>query len=190
MRISFLFTLLLFGSILLYAQDYTQEVSKSSPYGQPHPDAPDAIKDWEELIGTCICKSVTRIDATTWGDTLSMTWKWQYILNGWGVQDHALKSDGTHGGSIRQFIPDSAKWYVHYYSNVGPTPVLPAWSGTRNGDRIVLYNRQKAPNGMDGFYRITFSDIKPTGFNWEGDWISIDQSIVYPTWRIYCKKEG
>jgi len=53
---------------------------------------------------------------------------------------------------------------------------------------MVLYKEQKAPNGMAGFYKITFSEMTEDGFKWSGDWVNPDESIVYPTWKIECIK--
>lgn len=172
----------------VHAQSFEYDANTQFPYGRPNPEAPEQIKDWDELVGTCACKSLTRTSQTEWTDTVAMVWRWKYIMNGWGVQDETLGSNGIHAGSIRQFNPDSSKWYVHYYQSGSPTSTLSAWSGNREEDRIVLFKPQKAPNGMEGFYRITFSDIKKSGFNWAGEWVNPDQSIVYPTFRIYCQK--
>lgn len=168
---------------------YQYEPNDQYPYGRPNPDAPSEIRDFEGMIGNCDCKSVSRISPTEWADTVRMSWTFKYIMNGWGVQDESLKSDGGYSGSIRQFNPDSSKWYVHYYTNKAATPVLSAWEGNlgEDGD-IVLYNEQKAPNGMEGYFRITFKDITPTGFNWLGEWVDKSESIIYPTWRIFCRK--
>jgi len=89
-----------------------------------------------------------------------MIWRWKYIMNGFGVQDETLKADGKHSGSIRQFSQDSFKWFAPYYSSARITPVLSAWSGNKNEkEDIILYKPQQTPNGMEGFYKITFSDI-------------------------------
>ncbi|MCG2589455.1 hypothetical protein [Rhodohalobacter sulfatireducens] len=37
--------------------------------------------------------------------------------------------------------------------------------------------------------RLTFSNISKDGFDWAGDWVNKDESILYPFWRIYCTKE-
>ncbi len=160
----------------------------ANPYGKLNPDAPKEVADYAPLIGTCDCISTSRNQDGSWADSQNMTWKWSYIMNGTAVQDETLKEDGSHSGSIRQFIADSSKWYVHYYSNRGPTTVLPAWEGGKRGDSIVLYREQQAPNGMDGYYRITFSEMKETGFKWLGEWVDRTEKIRYPTWKIDCKK--
>lgn len=165
------------------------EASDQHPYGQPNPEAPPEIKDFSLLIGTCDCESTQRIDKDHWSDTTAMIWRFKYIMNGMAIQDETLKEDGKHSGSIRQYIADSSKWYVHYYSSAKPLPSLPTWEGGKveNGN-IVLLKDTKAPNGIDGDYRIIFSNISENGFDWHGEWVSKDGSYVYPTWKITCDK--
>jgi len=173
----------------IYCQgSYDYEPSKEYPYGQPHPDAPTAVADFEPMIGKSECKSESRKQDGTWNEPVDMYWTFKYILNGHGVQDETLKADGRHSGSIRQYIADSARWYVHYYSNGSPSIVLPVWEGNKEEGKIVLYRDQKAPNGTDGYYRLTFSDFTEKGYNWVGAWVSKDESVVYPTWKISCTK--
>ncbi len=185
--------ILLFITYLLVAtishSQYLYEPTEKYPYGQLNPEAPKETADFAPLIGTCRCKSVARLDPNTWADTVMMDWTYKYIMNGMAVQDQTLKEDGSHSGSIRQYNADSARWFVHYYASATPTPVLSAWEGNVNekGD-IVLYKDQTAPNGMKGFYKITFSEITALGFNWTGAWVNKSETIIYPTWRIFCVK--
>lgn len=176
-------------ALQLNAQKYPYAPTAEHPYGQPNPKAPKELRDFEEMIGTCQCKSISRIDQNTWGDTVQMTWTFKYIMNGMAVQDETYKSDGLHSGSIRQFSSDSSRWYVHYYSNSSVAPVLGAWEGNRAGDKIILYREQDAPNGLEGFYKLTFFDITNKGYNWLGEWVDKQESFSYPTWKIFCQKE-
>ena len=176
------------GGFLL-AQTYSNEPSKEFSYGRPHPDAPKEMADYEPMIGECECKSVSRIDQNTWADTVSMTWTFKYIMDGWGVQDMTLKSDGAHSGSIRVFNADSARWYVHYYSNKGFTSPLSTWEGNRIDNKIVLYKDSPAPNGTPGDYRLTFFNFSKNGYSWVGEWVDKAETIVYPTWKIFCKRK-
>jgi ketosteroid isomerase-like protein len=168
---------------------YSFEPSPEHPFGLPHPAAPAEVADWANLIGECNCQSVSRNPDGSWGDTIPMIWRFKYIMNGWAVQDETLKADGRHSGSIRQFIADSSRWFVHYYSSTGTAATLPAWEGTRqeNG-KIILYRNQQAPNGMEGKYKITFSNISPEGFDWLGEWVDKAETFSSPTWRISCTK--
>ncbi|NNJ89803.1 MAG: DUF4440 domain-containing protein [Eudoraea sp.] len=189
MKTNYIAILLLCFTQYAMAQ-YAFDPSPEHPYGLPNPDAPKELLDFAPLIGECNCASVSRNSDQSWGEPVDMIWRFKYIMNGYGVQDETLKADGKHSGSIRQFVKDSTRWYVHYYSSGAPSTILPAWEGNKaeNGD-IVLYREQKAPNGLDGFYKITFSEIDASGFKWLGEWASPDESFSYPTWKIDCKKK-
>lgn len=185
------FILLFFCPILFFAQNSDlYNASSDNPFGIINPDAPTQVADYEKLIGECDCLSSTKNKDNTWSQPQKMTWTFKYIMNGMAVQDESHKEDGSQSGSIRQFVKDSLKWYVHWYSTTSPTTQLSTWEGTKNGDDIVLYKPQKAPNGMDGFYRLSFKNISETGFNWIGEWVDASESVVFPTWKIDCKKRS
>ena len=188
MKIIYLLILLPFSTFISAQYDF--EPSADHPYGLPNPQAPKELMDFAPLIGICNCTSEVRNQDQSWSEPQDMMWKFKYIMNGMAIQDETLKADGSHSGSIRQFISDSARWYVHYYSSGTPTATLPTWEGSKTeDDKIVLYRDQKAPNGMDGSFRLSFYDIDPSGFKWIGEWVDTSESIVYPTWRIDCTKE-
>lgn len=182
--------LLLFSLVPLFGiSQYAYEASADHPFGLPNPEAPKELLDFAPMIGECDCKSQTRNQDQTWAAPVDMLWRFKYIMNGMGVQDETLKADGKHSGSIRQFIPDSTRWFVHYYSSGSPSTVLPVWEGNKTQEgKIILYRDQKAPNGMDGFFRLTFYDMTEKGFKWVGEWTDKAEKIVFPTWKIDCKK--
>ena len=151
---------------------YNYTSSNTYPFGKANPEAPEQIKDYASIIGASKCTSENRNPDGSWNAPVNMTWTWRYILNGMGVQDETLKADGKHSGSIRQFIADSTKWYVHYYSSGSPTTQLSTWEGVKTEEnKIVLYKDQKAPNGTEGYSRLTFYDINESGYKWVGEWI-------------------
>lgn len=147
------------------------------------------IKDFQPMMGTCECKSYNKNQDGSWAAAVDMTWEFKYIMNGMSVQDQTLKADGKHSGSIRQFNSEQETWYVHYYSSASAPAQLSTWHGGKKGSEIILYRDQKAPNGMDGKYKITFHDISDTGFNWLGEWVNADESFKFPTWKITCKRK-
>lgn len=170
---------------------YKFDVSIKNPYGKYNPKAPKQVKDYQDLIGKCNCTSESRKPDGTWTKPVKMTWEWRYIMNGTAIQDMTLKEDGSHSGSIRQYNKDSLNWYVHYYSSKAATPKLRTWSGNKTMDgKIVLYMDQKAPNGTDGFSRLTFYDINKKGYKWIGEWVDKTEKVKFPFWKITCIKKG
>jgi hypothetical protein len=190
-KLKFPFYLMLLLFTLAYSINIeAQNSPKKYKYGTINPLAPKQVEDYAPIIGKCNCKSVSRNQDGLWGDTVLMTWTFRYIMDGMAVQDETIKDDGRHSGSIRQYNPDSSKWYVHYYSSAAAPGTLPAWEGgTNENGNIVLYNKQKAPNGTEGFFKITFSDMTNKGFNWVGEWVNINETFSYQTWKIFCQKE-
>lgn len=183
-----IFILSLLMSFTAFAQ-YDYEPSKEFPYGKPNPASPEQIKDYEPMIGECHCKSISRKQDGTWNEAIDMIWRFKYIMNGMAVQDETLKVDGAHSGSIRQFNADSSKWYVHYYASKGIPKTLPAWEGKKENGKIILYKKQNAPNGAEGFYRLTFYDINDSGYKWIGEWVDKTETVVFPTWKINCIRQ-
>lgn len=180
--------ILLFPFALMAQVSGPYNASAAHPYGKLNPEAPAETADYAPMIGTCDCTSSTRNPDRSWSEPQKMTWTFKYTMNGTAVRDDSVKEDGSHSGSIRQFVADSSKWYVHWYSNTSPATTLPTWEGSKRGDSIVLYRDQKAPNGMDGFFRLTFKNISDDGFNWIGEWVDPTESFVFPTWKINCVK--
>ena len=184
-----IFTLLLSVSIISgVAQDKSYEPSDEFPYGRPNPNVPAEFLDFSPMIGTCDCKSVQRNPDNTWADTLNAVWQFKYILNGWAIQDETWLENKTNSSSIRQFNPDSAAWFVTFYSSNFANPTPPTWKGAKENDDIVLNLPQKAPNGMDGSSRLTFYEISDKGFRWKGEWVSTDGQFVFPFWTLDCVK--
>ena len=140
------------------------------------------------MIGVSECSSSNRNPDGTWNNPIPMQWKFKYIMDGMAVQDETLKSDGVHSGSIRQYNIDSARWYVHYYTNASANPTLSTWEGNLTAGKIILTMPQPAPNGVEGYSRLTFYEMSPQAFTWIGEWVSKDESIVYPFWKIECTK--
>lgn len=185
------FLIILLFPITFLAQSAKEyDVSTENPFGKLNPEAPEETGDFGPMIGTCDCTSTKRKADQSWAAPQKMIWTFKYIMNGRAVQDESLKEDGSHSGSIRQFIADSSKWYVHWYTNKTPSTVLPIWQGGKRGDSIVLYREQKAPNGMDGFFRLTFNDITENGFNRIGEWVNTSETFSFPTWKIHCIKRN
>ena len=113
----FLFINLVLLCVLSAFGQYEYDVSKDYPFGRANPEAPQQVKDFEPMIGECDCISVLRKQDGTWAEEEEMLWRFKYILNGMGIQDESFRKDGSYSGSVRQYIADSSRWYVHWYSS-------------------------------------------------------------------------
>ena len=185
-----LLILIIFSNQIIAQSEPSMEFEPSAdhPFGKMNPNAPKELADFAPMIGICDCISENRNPDGTWQEPLKMVWKFKYIMNGNAVQDETFRENGFYAGSIRQFNPDSLSWYVHYYSSKSVNPKLSSWAGGKKEDNIVLSMPQKAPNGMDGFSRLTFYDISEKGFKWKGEWVDTAGQITYPFWKIDCAK--
>ncbi len=158
------------------------------PFGRPNPGAPPQILDFDPMIGICDCRSVQRNPDGTWQDTLAMVWQFKYIMNGNAVQDETWIANGRTATSIRRFQADSLRWIVSYYGSGTVTNAAGIWMGSKKGSTIVLKMPQKSPGGQDGINRLTFFEISEKGFQWKGEWIDPNETIIYPFWSIECWK--
>lgn len=185
----FLMSINIMGMAQSSLESYVYEPTKDHPFGRLNPEAPPQTADFGPMIGLSDCKSLTRNANGEWlKDTVDVIWRYKYILNGMAVQDETLKEDGIHTSSIRQYDKSAKKWYVTFFSSAVPSASPGTWKGEKKDNEIILYNEQKAPNGTDGFYKITFHDISEKGFNWKGEWVDPTESFSFPTWLLFCTK--
>lgn len=185
----FLFLTFLTGLSAQISPERTQyEPSPKQPFGLPSPEMKDALKDFSPMIGLCDCKSVNRNPDGTWQDTVNINWSFKYILNGTAIQDETWKEDDKYTTSIRQFNTDSLKWVVTFFGSSPKSWKPGIWVGDKQGENIILYKDQKAPNGLEGVSRLTFYDITDHGYKWIGEWVDKAGTITYPFWTINCRK--
>jgi hypothetical protein len=183
------FVMLLFGTLQGQSVSKEYEPSMDYPYGRLNPNAAIQIADYKEMIGSCECRSTRRNADQSWQDPLDMIWEFKYILNGTAVQDEVWRENELYATSIRQYQADSARWVVTYFSYPAVSTSPGIWQGNRLEEEIVLKMPQKAPNGMAGFSQLTFYDISNEGFKWKGEWVDKSNTVVFPFWKIDCKKK-
>ena len=193
-----LLILLFFYTAYLQAQGTTtfpetwflNEVSNDNPYGKLNSGSIAPPADFDKLIGDCDCKSVRALPNGKWSDSVSLKWKWKYIMNGNAVQDEGWYGDEKNPSyftSVRVFNNTKKEWYVSYFTpNMLLTPDI--WTGKKEGDQIILKGEIKTPNGKL-LSMLIFSEISPNGFNWEGKILSDKNDTVGKSfWKISCKK--
>lgn len=162
-------------------------ISKENPYGKYNPKAATEIQDYKDLIGLCKCTLETRNPDGSWQKSLKLSWKWKYVLNGTALQDETLKEDGKISGNIRQYDTIVKQWNVNYYSSEKIPPQLAVWKSNKSTEgRIILYTNQNAPNGAEGFSKVTFFEISDKGYKSIGEWTDLSEKTLYTTWKITC----
>jgi len=162
------------------------EPSNSYPFGRPHPDAPPELTQFHFMVGKSDCTEERLNNATQQWEQSARTWDAHYTMNGFAIFDSG-RSGNASNGNMRIFDPASKQWQVHFFSM--PIYGSGTWAGGMEGDNMVLRQPQKAPGtDFDGFSRLTFSNISDQGFDWIGEWVSEDDSVVFPFWRISCQK--
>lgn len=184
------------GGLLLLSMSLTSFAQRSSgldyepneqfPYGRPHPDAPAELNQFAFIIGQNDCTEERVNNATQEWVKGERTWDGHYFMNGHAIRDSG-RSGITTNGNIRIFDTASNAWKVTFFSS--PVYGTNSWSGGKEGEDIVLKLPQKAPGtDFEGFSTLTFFNISETSFDWRGEWISADGSIVVPFWRVSCVK--
>lgn len=162
------------------------EPSEQHPFGRANPDAPPELAQFHFMVGENDC-SEQRLNNTT-GDWVagSRTWDGHYFMNGFAIRDGGT-SGATTNGNIRVYDAVANEWVVTFFS--APTYSSSTWRGKMEGENLILRQPQKAPGtDFDGFSTLTFSDVSSQGFDWVGEWISEDGSVVFPFWRTQCQK--
>ena len=168
------------------AASQSYEPGDQYPFGRANPDAPPETEQFRFMVGRNDC-SQSRLDNAT-GDWVDgkRSWDAYYFMNGFAIRDEG-RSGATTNGNIRVYDAATDEWVVTFFT--APAYSSGTWRGKMEGENLVLRQPQKAPGtDFDGFSTLTFSNISPRGFDWVGEWISEDGSVVFPFWRIQCQK--
>lgn len=162
--------------------------SPANPFGLPNPAAPQQIAQFAFIIGKSDCTEERLNNATGEWQSSARTWDGHYIMNGFGIFDSG-KSASSANSNIRVYDESRGQWQVTFFAM--PSYSSSVWKGGLESENMVLKQPQQAPGtSLDGFSTLTFSNISNQGFEWSGEWISEDGSIVFPFWRVSCKKRA
>jgi len=162
------------------------EPNDEYPFGRPNPAAPTELAQFGFIIGANDCDEQRLNNATGDWDNSNRSWDAYYYMNGFAITDMGRSGSATNG-NIRLFDSAEQLWKVTFFSM--PAYSTGTWVGGMEEGNMVLRQAQKAPGtDFDGFSRLTFSNISTNGFDWDGEWESIDGSTVVPFWRMQCQK--
>ena len=63
------------------------------------------------------------------------------------------------------------------------------WEGKKEGERIVLQNQPRGPEGQKRVSRLTFSNIRADGYDWVAETvIEGDKENPRAGWRSSCQR--
>ena len=168
------------------ANELLFEPSEEFPFGRPNPDAPPELAQFAFMVGRNDCSEERLNSATGEWENSTRTWDAAYYLNGYAIRDSG-RSGLANNGNIRLFDSESGQWVVTFFSM--PNFGSGIWRGGMEGKNMVLRQPQKAPGtDLDGVSRLTFSGISSSSFDWDGEWVSADGSVVFPFWKIRCTR--
>lgn len=166
--------------------DMPYDPNETYPFGRSNPSAPKELAQFEFLIGNNDCTEERLNNTSGEWEKGQRSWDAMYFMNGFGIVDSG-GSSGSSNSNVRVYDSDKKQWSVTYFSM--PQYSSGVWTGGLVDEKIVLKQPQKAPGtDFDGFSQLTFSKISTLGFDWLGEWVSVDGSVVFPFWRISCHK--
>ena len=168
------------------ANELLFEPNEQFPFGRPNPEAPPELTQFAFMIGKNDCSEERLNGASGEWSSSTRTWDAYYYLNGFAIRDGG-RSGSAINGNIRIYDSVAEQWVVSFFAM--PSFGSGIWRGGLEGENMVLRQEQKAPGtDLDGVSRLTFSNISSSGFNWDGEWVSADGSVIFPFWRIRCSK--
>jgi len=173
-------------SVQGHAPGLIYEPDQQFPFGRRNPAAPAELAQLDFMIGRNQCDEEKLNAASGEWESGARSWDAYYFMNGYAIRDSG-RSGASTNGNIRLFDVLEKQWKVSFFSM--PSYGTGVWAGGLEGENMVLMQPQKAPStDFDGFSRLTFSNISSQGFDWTGEWVSADDSVVFTFWRIQCSK--
>ena len=161
------------------------EPNAAYPYGRPHPDAPPELAQFDFMIGEFDCEEATRNRDGSWRE-FNAVWNASYFLNGHGIQDRYWNPRFSTS-NLRIFDPKAGLWKVTFFKMPGYGSGV--WMGKKERDKIILRNDPPGEKGTRRISILTFSNIRPDGFNWlGGSYQESDPNTIRGGWRSSCKR--
>lgn len=144
---------------------------------------PDEYDYWKNLIGSWDLNYVEGY-GTPKEKHVKGEWHFARILEGLGIEDIFIcpagpakerSAEGEYGATIRMFNPATKSWDMVYTCQ----ETMDRFTGTKEGDRIVLTNLQNKGN------RWVFSDITRDSFHWQNETVMEDGTV-----KVWCQVFG
>lgn len=161
------------------------EPNPAYPFGRPNPAAPPELRQFDFMVGEFDCKEATRNADGSWNEFWAI-WNARYFLNGFGIQD-VYWNPRFSTSNLRIFDPKAGCWKVTFFKMPGYASGV--WEGKKEGEKIVLQNQPRGPEGQKRVSRLTFSNIRADGYDWVAETvIKGDKENPRAGWRASCQR--
>ena len=138
----------------------------------PHPDAPEAIMEYGQLVGNWLCTSSGPQPDGTWKQAEGVnTWTWYYVLDGHAIQDvwkPSPNADGkvNMGTNLRTYDSETGIWNV-IWTISSSARIEPFISSYRNDALHITTEREASAAFPAHMMHITFYNISESHFDWK-----------------------
>lgn len=189
--VKLLFPILISIGTTVYSQgsikDYYKSVEQYEPngenrYGLRNPKAPEALTQFDFMIGECHCTdSIPNQDGSY--RIYPSIWKAKYMLNGYAIQDNNFNPINPTT-NLRMYDSKTATWKVTYLQSANGY-FTGVWEGglNENGDMVLMADQ----NGNTS--KLVFYNISKGGYNWKSESIDPDGNVRVG-WRKHCVKQN
>ena len=164
-----------------YKSIQANEPSVENPYGLRNPKAPDALSEFDFMLGECHCTdSVTNADGTY--RVYPSIWKAKYMLNGHAIQDNNFNPINPTT-NLRMYDAAAKLWKVTYLQSANGY-FTGVWEGNLddNGDMVL----ERKQNGSTS--RLVFYNISDKGYAWKSESIGPDEKVTR-RWKKDCVRQ-
>ena len=138
----------------------------------PHPDAPEALMEYGQLVGNWQCKSHGLQPDGSWKEAEGVnTWTWYFVLDGHAVQDvwqPSANADGKvlPGTNLRTYDAETGIWNVIW--TLTSSPRIESFISSYRNDTIhITTERAASATFPSHMMHISFYNISDGHFDWK-----------------------
>ena len=138
----------------------------------PHPDAPEQLMEYGQLVGNWQCKSSSRQQDGTWKESPGLaTWTWYFVLDGHAVLDvwkplPIAQGKVFPGTNLRTYDPETGIWNVAW--TIANSPKIETFISSFRNDAIHITTEREARGTFPAhMMHITFYNISEKHFDWK-----------------------
>lgn len=161
----------------------------------PHPDAPEQLMEYGQLVGNWQCQSSSRQQDGTWKETPGLaTWSWYFVLDGHAVLDvwePLPNADGNvlPGTNLRTYNAATGIWDIAW--TVSSSPGIETFISSFRNDAIHITTQRKARGAFPAhMMHITFHNISEKHFDWKYEFSPLtDGQNWTETARLSCDRD-